>query len=84
MRLISIAPKIYNRTRPTHQSNDEHDTSTSNTSNHYRIMNDRSKQIIPDSDAVARCLDSEMLEILDSYSTFILGKLFESLYSYLL
>jgi hypothetical protein len=47
-------------------------------------MNDRFKQIIPDSDAVARCLDPEMLEILDSYSTFILGELLEPLYSYLL
>ncbi len=31
MQLITIIPKIYNRTRPTHQSNTEHDASTPNT-----------------------------------------------------
>ncbi|WP_295617912.1 KGK domain-containing protein [Chamaesiphon sp. GL140_3_metabinner_50] len=40
-------------------------------------MNDRSKQIIPDSQAVARCLDPEMLEILGSHGTFILSELLD-------
>jgi KGK domain len=42
-------------------------------------MNDRSKQIIPDLQAVARCLDPEMLEILDSHSTLIINDLLEKL-----
>jgi hypothetical protein len=42
-------------------------------------MTDRSKQIIPDSQAVARCLDPEMLEILDSHGTFLLSELLEML-----
>ena len=40
-------------------------------------MTDRSTQIIPDSQAVARCLDPEMLEILGSHGTFILSELLE-------
>jgi KGK domain len=40
-------------------------------------MIDRSKQIIPDSEAVARCLDSDMLAILNSHSTFTIGELLE-------
>lgn len=42
-------------------------------------MTDRPKQIIPDSEAVARCLDGEMLEILDSHGTFVLSELLELL-----
>ncbi|WP_219892005.1 KGK domain-containing protein [Chamaesiphon polymorphus] len=42
-------------------------------------MTEISKQIIPDSQAVARCLDPEMLEILDSHGTFILSELLEML-----
>ncbi|WP_310424455.1 KGK domain-containing protein [Chamaesiphon sp. VAR_48_metabat_135_sub] len=42
-------------------------------------MIDRSKQIIPDSDAVARCLDPEVLEILDLHGTFVLSELLEML-----
>jgi hypothetical protein len=40
-------------------------------------MTDRSKQIIPDSNAVVRCLDPEMLGILDLHGTFILNELIE-------
>ena len=79
MRLISIALKIYNQTRPPHQSNNERETFTLNILNHYRIMLDQSKQIIPDSNAVIRCLDSEMLEILDSQGTFIVSELLEKI-----
>ena len=42
-------------------------------------MTDRSKQIIPDLEAVARCLDPEMLEILDSHRTLIVGNLLKKL-----
>jgi KGK domain len=42
-------------------------------------MTDRSKQIIPDSQAVARCLDPEMLEILGSHSTFTVSELLEQI-----
>jgi hypothetical protein len=42
-------------------------------------MLDRTKQVIPDLDAVARCLDSEMLEILDSHGTLIISDLLEKL-----
>ena len=42
-------------------------------------MTDRSKQIIPDLEAVARCLDPEMLEILDSHGTLIVGDLLKKL-----
>jgi hypothetical protein len=42
-------------------------------------MIDRSKQIIPDLEAVARCLDTEMLEILDSHGTLIISDLLEKL-----
>jgi uncharacterized protein (DUF4415 family) len=42
-------------------------------------MNDRSKQIIPDSQAVVRCLDPEMLELLDSHGTFVLSELLEQI-----
>ena len=42
-------------------------------------MTDRSKQIIPDFQAVARCLDPEILEILDSHGTFLLSELLEML-----
>lgn len=37
---------------------------TSNTSNHYQIMRDRSKQIIPNLDAVVSCFDRAILEVL--------------------
>jgi hypothetical protein len=42
-------------------------------------MNDRSKQIIPDYQSVACCLDPEMLEILDSHGTFVISELLEML-----
>ena len=42
-------------------------------------MTDRSIQIIPDSQAVARCLDPEMLKILGSHGTFLLDELLEML-----
>ena len=42
-------------------------------------MTDRSTQIIPDSQAVARCLNPEMLEILGSHGTFVLSELLEML-----
>ena len=38
-------------------------------------MTDRSNQIIPDSEAVVRCLDREILEILDSHGTFTINEL---------
>jgi KGK domain len=38
-------------------------------------MIDRTKQIIPDSQAVVRCLDPEMLESLDSHSTFLISEI---------
>lgn len=79
MRLISIATKIYHQTRPPSQANKKHHISTINTSNHHLIMTDRSKQIIPDLDAVARCLDPEMLEILNSHGTFTIGDLLEKI-----
>ncbi len=77
MQLITIAPKIYNRTRPTHQSNTEHHIFTPNIFNHYKIMIDR--QIIPDSSSVIRCLDPEMLEMLDSHGTFIIDEILEKI-----
>jgi KGK domain len=79
MQLISIAPKIYNRTRPPHQSNTEQYIFTPNIFNHYKIMIDRSKQIIPDLEAVARCLDPDMLSILNSHSTFTISELLEKI-----
>jgi KGK domain len=42
-------------------------------------MTDRSKQIIPDSDAIARCLDREILEILNSHGTFTISELLEKI-----
>jgi KGK domain len=77
MRLISIVLKIYNQTRPPHQANTEHYIFTPNISNHYKIMTDRSKQIIPDSQAVISFVDTETLEILDLHSTFVIDKLLE-------
>jgi KGK domain len=38
-------------------------------------MTDRSKQIIPNSEAVVRCLDPKMLVLLDSHSTFTINEL---------
>jgi KGK domain len=45
-------------------------------------MTDRSKQIIPSLDAVARCLDLEVLEILGLHDTFVLSELLETLEGY--
>lgn len=42
-------------------------------------MTARTTQIIPDPNAVARCLDPEMLEILDSHGTFVISELLEML-----
>jgi KGK domain len=42
-------------------------------------MTDRLNQIIPDSEAVARCLDPVMLEILGSHSTFTVSELLEQI-----
>jgi hypothetical protein len=44
-------------------------------------MNDRPTQIIPDPNAVARCLDGEILEILDSHGTFTISELLEKMIS---
>jgi predicted HAD superfamily phosphohydrolase len=38
-------------------------------------MNNQSKQIIPDSQAVARCLDKEILEMLNYHATFTIDEL---------
>ena len=38
-------------------------------------MTDRSKQITPDPNAVARCLDPNILDLLDSHSTFTINEL---------
>ena len=38
-------------------------------------MTDQFKQIIPDSEAVVRCLDPKMLVLLDSHSTFTINEL---------
>jgi KGK domain len=79
MQSISIAPKIYNRTRPLHQSNAEHDISTLNIFNHHKIMLDRSKQIIPDLNAVVNFFDQEILKTLDSHTTFTTNELLEAI-----
>jgi hypothetical protein len=42
-------------------------------------MTDLHTQIIPDSQAVVRCLAPEMLEILDSHTTFVIGELLETI-----
>jgi hypothetical protein len=42
-------------------------------------MENRAKQIIPDSQAVAHCLDPDMLEILNSHGTLIISDLLEQL-----
>ena len=42
-------------------------------------MTDRSTKIIPDSQAVARCLDPEIVEILGSHSTFTVSELLEQI-----
>jgi KGK domain len=42
-------------------------------------VNNQSQQIIPDSQAVIKCLDREMLEKLDSHSTFTTNELLEKL-----
>jgi KGK domain len=79
MRLISILLKIYNRTRLPHQLNDEHDIYTLNIFNHYKIMIDRFKQIIPDSQAVVSCFDPEILKVLDSHGTFTINELLKTI-----
>ncbi len=40
-------------------------------------MNNQSKQIIPTSQTVARCIDEEIVEMLDSHSTFTIMELVE-------
>ncbi len=60
MQLITIAPKFISNP-PSPQSILKCDTFTPNIFNHYQIMIDRSKQIIPDVEAVARCLDGTFL-----------------------
>ncbi len=42
-------------------------------------MTDRSKQIIPDSQAVVSCFDPEILKILDSHSTFTINELLKTI-----
>ena len=42
-------------------------------------MIDRSKQIIPDSQAVVSCFDPEILKILDSHSTFTINELLKTI-----
>ena len=75
----AIALIICDRTRPPHQLNDEYYTFTPNTSNYYLLMTDRSKQIIPDSQAVVSCFDPEILKILDSHSTFTINELLKTI-----
>jgi KGK domain len=64
---------------PSSLANEERYKSRLNIFNSSQIMTDRSKQIIPDPNAVARCLDPEMLEILDSHGTFVISELLEML-----
>jgi hypothetical protein len=40
-------------------------------------MNNQTKQIIPDSQAVIQCFDKDTLETLDSHSTFTINELLE-------
>jgi KGK domain len=75
MPLISIAPKIYDRTRPPHQSNDKRSIYTPKIFSHYKIMTDLHTQIIPNSQAVVSFFDSEILELLDSHGTFTINEL---------
>jgi KGK domain len=42
-------------------------------------MTDRPKQIIPDLEDITRCLDREMLKILDSHGTFTISELLETI-----
>lgn len=42
-------------------------------------MTDRSKQVIPDSEAVVRFLDSEIIDTLDSHRTFTINDLIEKI-----
>jgi KGK domain len=42
-------------------------------------MTNQSKQIIPDSQSVARCLDSETLKVLDSHGTFTIEELLKKI-----
>jgi hypothetical protein len=81
MQLISIVLKISDQTRPPHQLNNECYIFTPNIFNHYQIMENRAKQIIPDSQAVVRYLDPEMLELLDSHGTFIISEILEKMKS---
>jgi KGK domain len=75
MQLIKIAPKIYNRTRPPHKQipNAIYLRLT------HLIMIDRSKQIIPDSEAVVSCFDPEILTVLDSHGTFTINELLKTI-----
>jgi hypothetical protein len=42
-------------------------------------MNNQTKQIIPDSQAVIQCLDKDILEILNSHGTFVVEELLEKI-----
>ena len=42
-------------------------------------MTDRSKQIIPDSQAVVSCFDPEILKVLDSHGTFTINELLKTI-----
>ena len=42
-------------------------------------MTDRSKQIIPDSQAVVSCFDPEILKVLDSHGTFTINELLKAI-----
>jgi KGK domain len=42
-------------------------------------MTDRSKQIIPDSQAVVSCFDPELLTVLDSHGTFTINELLKTI-----
>jgi hypothetical protein len=46
-------------------------------SENNQIMTNQFKQIIPESQTVARCIDEEIVEILDSHSTFTIAELIE-------
>jgi hypothetical protein len=72
---ITITTKIYNQTRPPHKQ----PRNIIYLQIIYSIMTDRSKQIIPDSEAVARFLDPKILEIFGSHGTFTVSELLEQI-----
>jgi KGK domain len=49
-------------------------------SNHYKIMTDRSKQVIPDTDTVVCLLDEAIIEALDYHDTYKIESLAQLLW----